>query len=242
MAMTEQYDQIDWDEIKTLPMAMYPERSGVLDLLGDVAGQSVIDLGCATGFYTRLIRSLGADVTGVDIAQEAIDHAKKREANEPSGVNYVVADAGELAKLGDFDVATAVLLLNGVGDFSEMERVCQAIHRNLTDGGRLCVLTLNPEFSLAGPNATKYGFTFVALEHTPIGRKVRMTAQLPSPVSIETAIVHRVVYEDALSITGFRDIDWVPVGVPREAVHRYGNRYWDDFRLNPPLAMLRCRR
>jgi toxoflavin synthase len=243
--MTEQYDEIgaDYEGFKTLPMARYPELSSFPDLLGDVAGKSVIDLACGTGFYARNIRTKGStDVLGVDISQEMIDHARKLEANEPLGINYVVADVDQLPQLGRFDIATAVYLLNYAADFAEMKRMCQGIHRNLTDGGEFFVLTQNPDFSFTGPNATKYGFTFIPLGRTMIGRRVRITAQLSSPISFETAIVHRLVYEDALSITGFRDIEWVPLEIPEEAIHKYGNRYWDDFRANPPLAMLRCRR
>jgi toxoflavin synthase len=243
--MTEQYDKIggDYEQIKTLPMARYPERRSFLDLLGDVAGKSVIDLACGTGFYTRMIRALGgSEVTGVDISQEMIDHARKLEANEPLGIHYVVANVGELPRLGSFDIATAVYLLNYAADFSEMERMCQGVYRNLRDGGEFFVLTQNPDFFHHGPNTTKYGFTFTPLGSGIIGRRVRITAQLPTPISFETSIVHRVVYEDALSITGFRDIDWVPLDVPDEAIREYGNRYWDDFRANPPLIMLRCRR
>jgi toxoflavin synthase len=241
--MTEHNDGSEFEEIKTLPMARYPERDGFLTLLGDIAGKSVLDLGCKTGFYTRIIRSLGdVDVLGVDSSQKRIDNARKREANEPLGINYAVADVGELPKLGEFDIATAVLVLNDVHDFSEMERLCRGVRRNLNDGGEFVVLTLNPEFSFTGPNATKYGFTLVALKPMPIGRRVRMTAQLPSPITAETAIVHRVAYEDALSVTGFRDIDWIPIDVPQQGVDQYGDRYWDDFRANPPLAMLRCRK
>jgi 2-polyprenyl-3-methyl-5-hydroxy-6-metoxy-1,4-benzoquinol methylase len=243
--MTEQYDEIgaDYEGFKTLPMARYPEQSSFLDLLGDVTGKSVIDLACGTGFYTRSIRRLGsAEITGVDISQEMIDHAKKLEANDPLGIDYAVADVSDLPQRGRFDIATAVYLLNYAFDFSEMERMCQGAHRNLKEGGEFFVLTQNPDFSFSGPNATKYGFTFVPLGTTVIGRRVRITAQLPSPISFETSIVHRVVYEDALSITGFRDIDWVPLDVPDAAVRKYGSRYWDDFRANPPLAMLRCRR
>jgi hypothetical protein len=61
------------------------------------------------------------------------------------------------------------------------------------------------------------------LQWTDLGHRVRITAELASPISFETSIVRRVVYEEALRISGFRDVEWVPLEVPDEAIRQYGS-------------------
>lgn len=40
-----------------------------LNLLGDLAGKSILDLACGEGFYTRLLKKQGvASIVGVDLS------------------------------------------------------------------------------------------------------------------------------------------------------------------------------
>lgn len=52
-------------------LQVYPE-------LGDLSGTRVIDLGCGIGDQSRDLSRLGADVVGVDLNRDAIDHAQRR--------------------------------------------------------------------------------------------------------------------------------------------------------------------
>ena len=60
---------------------LFPEEIG---LLGPVQGQAVLHLLCNSGQDTLGIAALGAEVTGVDISDEAIDFA--RRLSEESGI------------------------------------------------------------------------------------------------------------------------------------------------------------
>lgn len=238
-----QYDAIGsaYEKVKTLPMARYAEQGSFLALLGDLAGRSVLDLACGTGFYTRRVRQRGAGHTlGVDVSTEMIAVARAIEATDPLGVEYLVADAAELAPLGEFDVVSAVYLLNYADDEATMARMCRSAAANLVPGGSFLVLTQHPAFCWSGPQPTRYGFTFDRLRSTPIGDRVRITADLDPPVSFETNMTNREVYERALAETGFQDVTWVPLHVPEAALVQFGAEYWSDFLDNPPLAMLRA--
>ena len=47
-----------------------------LDLLGDIKGKSILHLQCHFGQDTISLGRLGANVTGVDLSDKAIDNAK----------------------------------------------------------------------------------------------------------------------------------------------------------------------
>ncbi|MXY55621.1 MAG: class I SAM-dependent methyltransferase, partial [Gammaproteobacteria bacterium] len=74
-----EYDAIarGYQESKRLPFREHIERHTLFQLLGDVAGKTVLDLACGDGFYTRLLRQAGASqVTGVDISRAMIELAE----------------------------------------------------------------------------------------------------------------------------------------------------------------------
>lgn len=54
------------------------ERPSLLSMLPDVAGCSVLDLGCGPGVYTDILLKRGAKVTAVDISREMVDRLAER--------------------------------------------------------------------------------------------------------------------------------------------------------------------
>jgi ubiquinone/menaquinone biosynthesis C-methylase UbiE len=66
-------------------------------LIGEVAGQDVLSLVCGQGQDARLLARLGATVTGIDISEEMLRHARRYEAAEPRGIAYVQGDAEDIA-------------------------------------------------------------------------------------------------------------------------------------------------
>ncbi len=89
--MTSQtYDTIAllYRDSKLLPYRHAIERYTVFRLLGDLRGQTVLDLACGEGIYARKFRRAGAtSVTGVDVSREmiALAEAEERAVSEPPG-------------------------------------------------------------------------------------------------------------------------------------------------------------
>ena len=109
----------------------------------DLAGKSVLEVGCATGDFCGDMSALGARVFGVDISDNMVRRAKLSHKS----VQFDVADAQSLP-YGDrtFDVVFAASLLNVVNDpprvLREMVRVCRP-------GGALALLVPAAEFRAA---------------------------------------------------------------------------------------------
>ena len=86
--------------------ALDPEGAGLVDpvlteLVGDVAGREVLSLACGQGQDARLLAHLGAAVTGVDVSEEMLRHARRHEADGRSGITYVQGDAQDLGTFAD---------------------------------------------------------------------------------------------------------------------------------------------
>src|SRR3990167_9283383 len=53
------------------------EMPATLELLGDVKGKKILDFGCGTGIYAKLLTKKGAIVKGFDISEEMLKIAKQ---------------------------------------------------------------------------------------------------------------------------------------------------------------------
>jgi SAM-dependent methyltransferase len=61
---------------------------------------AVLDAGCGTGENALHIASLGSSVLGVDVAETALAIARENAHDRGIGVEFVVADAFQLERLG----------------------------------------------------------------------------------------------------------------------------------------------
>lgn len=84
------------------------ETALLLRLLEPRAGDTLLDVGCGTGYFSRRLAQAGVRVTGVDHDPSALDFAAKRGG----GVSYLQADARKLPFADrSFDCAVAVASL-----------------------------------------------------------------------------------------------------------------------------------
>ncbi len=118
-----------------------------LAMLPDVSGLSGLDVGCGYGHNTRLLAGRGARMTGLDIAEDFIRHARDDEQADPLGIDYVVA-SGQCLPFADasFDFVTAFMSLM---DMPEPERAIREAARMLRPGGFLQFSICHPCFMTA---------------------------------------------------------------------------------------------
>jgi methionine biosynthesis protein MetW len=56
-----------------------PRKEKILSLLGDVSGKTILDVGCAGGYFGEELKKRGArEVSGVDISARSVTEAQKR--------------------------------------------------------------------------------------------------------------------------------------------------------------------
>lgn len=92
---------------------------------------TLLDIGCSTGFMTRLYGQAFERVVGVDIDNGAIRHA--RSHNGGGNVEFLVGDSMSLDfKDGSFDCATCTQIYEHVPD---SRRLMEEIYRVLKPGG-----------------------------------------------------------------------------------------------------------
>ena len=89
----------DWNADRYVKNAAFVSTYGsaVAELLGEIDGQRVLDLGCGDGRLTLELVAKGAKVVGIDASTSMIESAKEK------GLEAYVIDALELSYDQDFD-------------------------------------------------------------------------------------------------------------------------------------------
>lgn len=116
-----------------------------LEFVPDLAGLSVLDLGCGEGRNTRSIARRGAHITGVDISSRMIEFARQEESRQPLGIRYEVESSAQLQSFADgsFYAAVSTMALMDTPDFPAVAR---EIFRVLRPGGGFYFSVLHPCF------------------------------------------------------------------------------------------------
>jgi len=138
------------------------ERGGVasdgllrhlLELLGDVAGQRVLDAACGDGYLARALAARGARVTGIDLGPRLIERARQRDPRRV--IDYRVADLSEPlpGESGSFDAVASHLALNDVHDYRGFIATLADL---LKPGGRLVVAFNSPYGAVIRRNVADY--------------------------------------------------------------------------------------
>ncbi|GIW07569.1 MAG: class I SAM-dependent methyltransferase [Dehalococcoidia bacterium] len=138
-------------------------------LLGEVAGQRLLDLGCGNGYLSRRFARAGAAVTAIDASGPAVALARAREEREPLGIVYHQADAAHLTMLADgtIDVAIANMTLMDIADAAG---AIGEVGRVLRPGGRFVAVLAHPCFE-TGPSSV-WEIEFSGYQQT-VARKTR---------------------------------------------------------------------
>ncbi|MEM9009376.1 MAG: methyltransferase domain-containing protein [Cyanobacteria bacterium P01_F01_bin.86] len=123
------YDTID---LPTTRQAIAP----ILDSLGNLSGQQVLEIASGTGHLAAAALQQGAIVVGVDVAPRMVALAQQQV---PTGAEFLIGDAADLPfEDARFDAAVCSF---GLMHFADPERVLCETARVLKPGG-ICSFTI----------------------------------------------------------------------------------------------------
>lgn len=120
---------------------LFPEE---LALLGDLTGQRLLHLQCNAGQDSLCLARRGAQVTGVDLSDEAIAFARQLSADSGIAANFVHAEA--LTWLAQTDQRFDVVFSSygAVGWLPDLAAWAGGIHRVLVPHGRFVYVEFHP--------------------------------------------------------------------------------------------------
>ena len=113
-----------------------------LDVLGDVSGLDIVELGCGTAFVAARLARLGARVVGVDPTPAQLETARRMQRE--TGLEFPLVEApGEAVPLPDasFDIAISE---HGAAAWADPQQWLPEAYRLLRRGGKLAFLHTSP--------------------------------------------------------------------------------------------------
>jgi ubiquinone/menaquinone biosynthesis C-methylase UbiE len=153
MALTEKevretYDRIArrYDEKRKQDKMIYNEYNempATLSFLKNVKRKRILDLGCGTGIYAKILKKRGAIIQGIDISPKMIEIAK---ANV-KGVEFRVGTVYNLPyKSKSFDIVVASLVVHY---FADLNKAFKEVRRVLKDDGLFIFSSDNPVVNIS---------------------------------------------------------------------------------------------
>ena len=119
-----------------------PLRLNWIDGLATLDGKRVLDVGCGGGILSESMYFKGADVTGIDLGEKAINVAKLHQLESGAKVNYQLIAVEQLAaeQPASFDIVTCMEMLEHVPDPAAIVAACAKL---VKPGGAVFFSTIN---------------------------------------------------------------------------------------------------
>ena len=106
-----------------------------------------VDLGCGSGYFTRALKRVGADVRGVDKSAEMLNQAKNNSAKENLQIQFLIGDIKTFKPLKKVGFITVINDGYNYLDQSELPKAFLRASENLVKGGTL-IFDVSSEYKL----------------------------------------------------------------------------------------------
>jgi len=227
VSLKARWNRISWDYQRRSKIGtedihygefIYSERE--LQLLGDVKGGRVLEIGCGGGQNSIVLAKKGAVVSGIDFSKNQIAYAKRLAKKEGMKVDFHVGDMQNLSRFPDctFDlVMTAFSLLY----VESLQKTFAEVHRVLKDEG---VFVFSEGHPCAEGKLVQYeGENVYAIRDYFKRRKIYWEDKLPDGTRVKMFSYHRPLqdYFEALLKEGFTVLRYLePERLPKSRLLR----------------------
>lgn len=133
-----------WDEKSEFkPLhEINPLRLNWINQLAQLSGKRVLDVGCGGGILAESMYFKGAEVTGIDLGEKALNVAKLHQLESGAKVDYRLIAVEKLAEEipASFDVVTCMEMLEHVPDPASVVAACAKL---VKPNGKVFFSTIN---------------------------------------------------------------------------------------------------
>lgn len=171
---------------------LQPVSEALLATANAHSGEVALDVGCGCGDTSLALARFGVTVTGVDISEPMLAHARTR-IEEDQLVQFVQADASTQSFTSSFDL---ILSRFGVMFFDEPTAAFANLKKHTNSGGRLCFVCWQPPQRNAWVSAPMMAVKELLPESAP------MDPHAPGPFAFADAERTQQLLENA----GWRDV------------------------------------
>lgn len=131
-----------------------------LNLLGNIKGKSILHLQCHFGQDTISLGRLGADVTGVDLSDKAIDRAKQIAKHTNSNAKFICCDVYDLPNHLNEKFDVVFTSYGTIGWLPDLDKWAKIISRFLKPNGQFVFVEFHPVVWMFDDNFDKISYRY----------------------------------------------------------------------------------
>lgn len=131
-----------------------------LNLLGNLQGKSVLHLQCHFGQDTISLSRLGAEATGVDLSDKAIESAKQLAFDTHSNASFICCDIYDLPNHLDKQFDIVYTSYGTIGWLPDLDKWAKVISKFLKPGGQFVFVEFHPVVWMFDDNFETVGYRY----------------------------------------------------------------------------------
>lgn len=187
-----------------------------LNLLGDIKGKRILHLQCHFGQDTLSLGRLGAEVTGVDLSDKAIEKAKWLAEKTGVEAEFICCNVYDLPQHLNKQFDLVFTSYGTIGWLPDLSKWAQIVQRYLVPGGKLFLVEFHPVVWMFDNQFEKIGYNYFN-ESPIIETETGTYADRDAPIQNECITwnhplseVFTSLLQEGIQISSFNEYDYSP--------------------------------
>jgi SAM-dependent methyltransferase len=131
-----------------------------LALLGDIKGKSILHLQCHFGQDTLSLGRMGADVTGIDLSDKAIESANELAIKIGVDATFICCNIYDLPNLLDEKFDIVFTSYGTIGWLPDLDKWAEVVSTHLKPEGKFVFVEFHPVVWMFDDNFEKIGYNY----------------------------------------------------------------------------------
>ena len=202
-----------------------------LDLFGGLVGKSILHLQCHFGQDSISLSRLGANVTGVDLSDKAIESAKKIAKETNSNVTFICCDIYDLPKHLDNEFDIVFTSYGTIIWLPDLDKWAKIVSKFLKPDGKFVFVEFHPIVWMFDDNFENIKYNYFnsgAIVESENGTYADKTAEI-SQESItwnhSLSEVINTLIKNGLEINSFQEYDYSPYNCFNKTIEVEPNKF-----------------
>lgn len=202
-----------------------------LDLLGDLKGKTILHLQCHFGQDTISLSRLGAQITGVDLSDKAIESAQELAKETQSNATFICCAIDDLPNYLDQQFDFVFTSYGTIGWLPDLDKWANIVSQFLKPNGRFVFVEFHPVVWMFDDNFEKIAYNYFnsgAIIESENGTYADKTAEISQEYVMWNHGLSEVInslIQNGLEIITFNEYDYSPYNCFSETIEFEPKKY-----------------
>ena len=202
-----------------------------LDLLGDIKGKTILHLQCHFGQDTLSLARMGAEVTGVDLSNKAIDSANTLAKEINTKATFICCDIYNLPLHLNQQFDIVFTSYGTIGWLPDMNKWAQIVSKYLKPNGHFVFVEFHPFVWMFDDNFKKINYNYFnteaiieSEEGTYADRNANITPEYVCWNHSLSEVISSLI-KNGLEITSFNELNYSPYNCFKNTIEFETKKY-----------------